>query len=334
MKVFITGGAGFLGQKLAKKLAGVGKIGDVNVTELILADIITASTPEGASFSTNAVTADFSKPDEVKAALACKPDVIFHLAAIVSGEAEKNFDLGYSINVDGFKCMLDAIRDEEEYTPRLVLSSSAAVFGSPVPDSIPDTFHRTPRSSYGTQKAICELYLDDYTRKGFVDGVTLRFSSISVRPGKPNKAATSFFSGIIREPLSGIEAVCPVDRSIRHPIVSPNKAVEFLCLAATLSADLLKDGRAITMPALTSSVGDMIDALERVAGKEAIELIKMEKDDFINGMIGTFQFNFDAKRANSLGFEGDTSFDEIIKAYIEDELGGSVHIAKKQKNVD
>ena len=135
MKVFITGGAGFLGQKLAKKLAGVGKIGDVNVTELILADIITASTPEGASFSTNAVTADFSKPDEVKAALACKPDVIFHLAAIVSGEAEKNFDLGYSINVDGFKCMLDAIRDEEEYTPRLVLSSSAAVFGSPVPDS-------------------------------------------------------------------------------------------------------------------------------------------------------------------------------------------------------
>mmetsp|Transcript_4225 Transcript_4225/g.8989 ORF Transcript_4225/g.8989 Transcript_4225/m.8989 type:complete len:329 (+) Transcript_4225:79-1065(+) len=324
MRALITGAAGFLGQKLAKKL-----IADGTVSELILVDIVAASIPES-SITTNVITADFSKKEEVVKAIESKPDVIYHLAAIVSGDAEKNFELGYTINVDGLKYLLDAIKADESYTPRLVLASSAAVFGAPVPDPIPDTFHRTPRTSYGTQKSICELYLDDYSRKGYVDGVALRFPTISVRPGKPNKAASSFFSGIIREPLSGVEAVCPVDRSIRHPVVSPRKAVEFLILASTLPADKLKDGRAITMPALTVSVGEMIDALERKAGKEVVALIKMEKDDFINTIIGNWQFHFDTKRAESLGFEGNKTFDEIVQVHIDDELGGAVHVSKKQ----
>ena len=331
MKVLITGAAGFLGQKLAKKVADEGTVGGSAVTELILVDIVPATLPEASSTMTcKAITADFSKQDEVKAAIESKPDYIFHLAAIVSGDAEKNFELGYTINVDGFKYLLDTITADDSYTPRLILASSAAVFGSPVPDSIPDTYHRTPRTSYGTQKAICELYLDDYSRKGYVDGVALRFPTISVRPGKPNKAASSFFSGIIREPLAGIEAVCPVERSIRHPVTSPRKAVEFLLHAAGLSADKLKDGRAITMPALTVSLGEMIDSLERIAGKEVTGLIKMEKDDFINTIIGNWQFSFDTKRAETLGFEANKTFDEIVQVHIDDELGGAVHVAKKQ----
>ena len=158
----------------------------------------------------------------------------------------------------------------------------------------------------------------------------MRFPTIAVRPGKPNKAASSFFSGIIREPLAGVEAVCPVERSIRHPVVSPRKAVEFLIHASTLEAEKLKDGRAITMPALTVSVGEMIDALERKAGKEVVDLIKMEKDDFINTIIGNWQFHFDTKRAELLGFEGNKSYDEIVQVHIDDELGGAVHMAKKQ----
>lgn len=335
MKVLITGAAGFLGQKLAKKIADEGTVGGSAITELTLVDIVPASLPEASSnITSKAITADFSKKDEVKAAIESKPDYIFHLAAIVSGDAEKNFELGYTINVDGFKFLLDAIYADESYTPRLILASSAAVFGSPVPESIPDTFHRTPRTCYGAQKAICEIYLDDYSRKGFVDGVALRFPTISVRPGKPNKAASSFFSGIIREPLAGIEAVCPVERSIKHPVTSPRKAVEYLLHAASLSADKLKDGRAITMPALTVSVGEMIDSLEKIAGKEVTALIKMEKDDFVNTIIGNWQFHFDTKRAEGLGFEGNKTFDEIVQVHIDDELGGAVHVAKKQNTGD
>jgi nucleoside-diphosphate-sugar epimerase len=330
MRVLITGGGGFLGQKLAKKLVKEGKIGEKPITEIILTDVILAAEPEGASFPFVITTADLSTQKDAVEVVSRKPDVIFHLAGIVSGDAEQNFEKGYAINVDGLKNLLEAIRLMDGYTPRLVFSSTAAVFGSPVPDAIPDTYHRTPRTSYGTQKAICELLLDDYSRKGFVNGVALRFPTIAVRPGKPNKAASSFFSGIIREPLSGQKTVCPVSREIRHPIVSPRRAVEFLLHAATLSADLLKDGRAITMPAITTSVGEMIDALERIAGKETVALITMGKDDFIQNMISSWQFNFDATRAKELGFKPNETYDEIVQAHIEDELGGSIHVAKKQ----
>jgi nucleoside-diphosphate-sugar epimerase len=331
MKVLVTGAAGFIGQKLAMKLAKEGEIGTEAITELILADVIEAKAPEGASFPVKVTTANLSILKEVEETVSGKPDLIYHLAAIVSGDAEQNFEKGYAVNVDGLKNLLEAIRLMDDYTPRLVFSSSIGVFGSPYPDIIPDTYHRTPRTSYGTQKAICELLLDDYTRKGFVDGVAIRFPTISVRPGKPNKAASSFFSSIIREPLSGQEAVCPVSREVRHPVASPRRAVEFLIHAATLSADLLADGRAITMPALTVSVGDMIDALERIAGKETVALIKMGKDDFIQNIISTWQFQFDAARAKKLGFKPDATFDDIVKAHIEDELGGSILVAKKQR---
>jgi nucleoside-diphosphate-sugar epimerase len=330
MKVLITGAAGFIGQKLAMKLAKEGKIGTKAITELILADVIEASEPEGASFPVKVTTANLSILKEVEETVSGKPDLIYHLAAIVSGDAEHNFEKGYAVNVDGLKNLLEAIRLMDNYTPRLVFSSSIGVFGSPYPDCIPDTYHRTPRTSYGTQKAICELLLDDYTRKKFVDGIALRFPTISVRPGKSNKAASSFFSSIIREPLSGQETVCPVSREVRHPVASPRRAVEFLMHAATLSTDLLVDGRAITMPALTVSVGDMIDSLERIAGKETMALIKMGKDVFIQNIVSTWQFQFDAARAKKLGFKPDETFDDIVKAHIEDELGGSIHIAKKQ----
>ena len=250
--------------------------------------------------------------------------MIFHLAAIVSGEAELDFDKGYRINLDGTRMLIDAIRlAGGGYKPRLVFTSSIAVFGAPFPDAIGDEFFHTPLLSYGTQKAIGELLISDYSRKGFLDGISIRLPTICIRPGTPNKAASGFFSNILREPLAGKEAVLPVSEDVRHWHATPRSAVGFLLHAGTMDLATVGPRRGLTMPGLTATVGEQIAALRRVAGDKVAARIKREPDSFIMGIVDGWPRNFEAKRARALGFTtAETTFDDIIKIHIEDELGG------------
>ena len=321
-EVLIIGGAGMIGRKLADRLATDGTVAGRTIDRLVLQDIVEPAAPAGAPFETRAVAGDFSKPGLSEQLVASRPDVIFHLAAIVSGEAEADFDKGYRINLDGTRLLLDAIRQVGNgYKPRLVFTSSIAVFGAPFPDAIDDEFHSTPLTSYGTQKAICELLLADYSRRGFVDGVGIRLPTICVRPGKPNKAASGFFSGIIREPLNGQEAILPVPRTVRHWHASPRAAVGFLVHAASVDLSPLGARRNLTMPGLSVSVAEQIEALRKVAGDAAVALIREEPNEAVRAIVSGWAQRCNPKRALALGFQPDASFEEIIRIYQQDELG-------------
>ena len=250
--------------------------------------------------------------------------MIFHLAAIVSGEAELDFDKGYRINLDGTRYLIDAIRAVGGgYKPRLVFTSSIAVFGAPFPEKIGDEFFHTPLTSYGTQKSICELLINDYTRKGLLDGISIRLPTICVRPGKPNKAASGFFSNIIREPLAGEEAVLPVSEDVRHWHASPKSAVGFLVHAGTMDLNAMGPRRNLSMPGMSVSVGEQIAALERVAGKNVTARIKRVPDPTIISIVSGWPRDFATERALKLGFTtAEKTFDDIIRIHIEDELGG------------
>jgi nucleoside-diphosphate-sugar epimerase len=252
-----------------------------------------------------------------------KPDMIMHLAAIVSGEAEADFEKGYAVNLDGTRHLYEAVR-AQNYVPRLVFASSIAVFGAPFPEKIPDEFHPTPLTSYGTQKAVGEFLLCDYTRRGFFDGVGLRLPTICVRPGKPNKAASGFFSGIIREPLAGMEAILPVADTVRHTHASPRSAVGFLVHAAGLSREALGPRINLNMPGVCVTVAEQIEALKRIAGPKVAARIRREPDELITRIVAGWSERFDVKRSRELGFTAEQSFDDIIKAHIEDELGGKI----------
>jgi nucleoside-diphosphate-sugar epimerase len=266
---------------------------------------------------------DFSDPGEAEKLVAERPDVIFHLAAIVSGEAEADFDKGYRINLDGTRRLFEAVRQVGGgYKPRLVFTSSVAVFGAPFPEAIGDEFFHTPLTSYGTQKAIGELLLSDYSRRGFFDGVGIRLPTICVRPGRPNKAASGFFSNIIREPLSGQEAVLPVSEDVRHWHASPRSAVGFLLHAASIGGEQLGARRNLSMPGVSVTVGEQIAALRKVAGDKVVARIRREPDPTIIRIVEGWPRNFDARRALALGFQADESFEAIIRAHIEDELQG------------
>jgi nucleoside-diphosphate-sugar epimerase len=321
-EVLIIGGAGMIGRKLADRLAGEGSVGGRKIDRLVLQDIVEPAAPAGAKFDVRAVAGDFSQPGLSDELVASRPDVIFHLAAIVSGEAEADFDKGYRINLDGTRLLLEAIRKVGGgYKPRLVFTSSIAVFGAPFPDAIDDDFHLTPLTSYGTQKAICELLLADYSRRGFVDGIGIRLPTICVRPGKPNKAASGFFSGIIREPLNGMEAILPVPRTVRHWHASPRAAVGFLLHAAGLELGQLGARRNLTMPGLSVTVAEQIEALGRVAGAAAVALIREQPDETVRAIVSGWAQRCNPKRALALGFKPDASFDEIIRIYQQDEMG-------------
>jgi D-erythronate 2-dehydrogenase len=324
MKILIIGGAGMVGRKLAQKLAADGQLGGKAVSALTMQDVVMPTAPVGAGFPVTTLVGDLSVPTEAAKLLADKPDVIFHLAAIVSGEAEQEFDKGYRINLDGTRYLLEAARHAGN-KPRLVFTSSIAVFGAPFPDAIGDEFFNTPLTSYGTQKTIGELLLSDYTRKGFLDGVAIRLPTICVRPGTPNKAASGFFSNIIREPLAGHEAVLPVSEDVRHWHASPRAAVGFLSHAATIDSNKIGPRRALTMPGLSVTVGEQIAALKKVAGDKVVARIKRVPDATITGIVAGWPRNFSAKRADGLGFKAEASFEEIIRIHIDDELGG--HIA-------
>jgi len=250
-----------------------------------------------------------------------KPDIVIHLAAIVSGEAEADFDKGYAVNFDGTRLLLDALRVQNS-KPRVIYASSIAVFGAPFPEPIPDDFHLTPLTSYGTQKAVGEFILNDYTRRGFFDGIGLRLPTICVRPGKPNKAASGFFSNIIREPLKGEEAVLPVSESVRHWHASPRAAVGFFLRAAEMDLDALGARRCLGMPGVSVTVGEQIAALRKIAGDKAAKLIRREPDPVIERIVAGWPTDFQARRAQEQGFEADTDFEAIIHAHIADEHDG------------
>lgn len=325
MKVLILGGGGMLGRKLAQALVAAGHLGGKEIGRLTLADMVEPAVPEARAFDIHSVTLDISDPRQVTALVAERPDAIFHLAAIVSGEAELDFEKGYRVNLDGTRYLFEAIRAESAispYKPRLVFTSSIAVFGAPFPERIGDAFFRTPQTSYGTQKAICELLLDDYSRRGIFEGIGIRLPTVCIRPGAPNKAASGFFSNILREPLVGQEAVLPVSEAVRHWHTSPRSAVGFLLLAAAIEPERLGSRRVLNMPGLSATVGEQIEALRRVAGDRALRLIRCEPDPLIERIVAGWPGNFDPRRAIELGFRAETSFDEIIRVHIDDELGG------------
>lgn len=326
MHVLVIGAAGMIGRKLVARIAADGGIGGRKVDRLSLVDVVAPEMPAG--FEGRAWAADLSAPGEAACMIGSRPDVIFHLAAIVSGEAEADFDKGYRINLDGTRALFEAIRQEgireAPYKPRVVFTSSIVVFGAPFPDAIPDDFNLTPLTSYGTQKAIGELLLADYSRRGFLDGIGIRLPTICIRPGKPNKAASGFFSSILREPLSGLPAVLPVPDTVMHWHASPRAAVGFLLHAATLDTAPMGARRSLTMPGIAATVAEQIEALRRVAGEKAVALIRREPDETVWRIISGWPRRFDARRAAELGFVAETSFDEIIRVHIEDELGGKI----------
>jgi len=327
MHVLVIGAAGMVGRKLVDALAAQGEIGGAVVDQLTLVDVVEPTAPPSFAGKVRTIAADLSSDGVPARLVAERPDLIFHLAAIVSGEAEADFEKGYRINLDGTRLLFEAIRREGKkapYKPKLVFTSSIAVFGEPLPTVIGDTHHHTPLTSYGTQKAIGELLLADYSRRGFLDGVGIRLPTIVIRPGKPNKAASGFFSNILREPLSGVEAVLPVSRSVRHWFASPRAAVGFLMHAAALDTGPLGNQRSLSMPGLSATVAEEIEALRRFGGEKAVKLIREEPDEAIIRMVGGWPQNFDASRAISLGFRAETSFDEIVRAHVEDELGGRI----------
>lgn len=322
MHILIIGAAGMIGRKLSRALAAAGTVNGRAIQRMTLADIVVPETLDfGGEIET--VATDLSQPGAASALIASRPDLIFHFAAVVSGEAEADFEKGYSVNLDGTRALFEAIRLaglERAYTPRVVFTSSIVVFGEPLPSVISDTHCVTPLTSYGTQKAICELLLADYSRRGIFDGIGIRLPTISIRPGKPNKAASGFFSSILREPLIGEEAVLPVSENVRHWFASPRAATGFLLHAAEIDTGSLGQLRTITMPGLSATVGDQIEALRRVAGDAATQLIRREPNETIANIISGWPQGFDTRRAEALGFHAEASFEEIIRVHIEDEL--------------
>ncbi|MBB1094235.1 SDR family oxidoreductase [Rhodopseudomonas palustris] len=325
MHILILGAAGMVGRKLVDRLLADGHLGDRQITRITLHDVVAAAQPLDETIPVEIVTSDFADATSAAPLLASRPQIIFHLAAIVSGEAEADFDKGYRINLDGTRHLLEAIRAVGDgYHPRLVFTSSIAVFGAPFPEKIGDEFLSTPLTSYGTQKAICELLIADYTRRGFLDGVGIRLPTICVRPGRPNKAASGFFSNIIREPLAGQEAVLPVSDDVMHWHASPRSAVGFLIHAGTMDTKAIGPRRNLSMPGLAATIGEQIAALERVAGKNVVARIRREPDPVIMGIVAGWPRNFATDRARQLGFTtAEKTFDDIIRIHIDDELGGN-----------
>ena len=321
MKIVILGGGGMIGQKLAQEIKS-GKIGLNKKNSVILHDLFFAN-------DSNALgemrVGDISKPGEIESIAKERPDLIYHLASVVSGQAEADFDIGWEVNFHPTWRLLNAIKNEHlasagSYRPKFIFTSSIAVFGGPYPEKISDDFLCAPQTSYGAQKVICEAMISDFSRKGFIDGVSMRLPTVCVRPGKANLAASSFFSNIIREPLNNLEVILPVRDSVRHWHVSPRSAIGFLIYAAGLNFDKLGTRRSLNLPGVSCTVAEQIEALRAISGQEAVDRIKFIEDKKISAIVSGWPENFDPVRALELGFVAEKDFSEIIMAYIEDDL--------------
>jgi D-erythronate 2-dehydrogenase len=320
MKVVVTGGAGFLGARLARKLLQHGTLRDANgiprpIEQLVLVDVTAPAAFEDRRVS--GVTGDISAPRLLASIIDRATTSIFHLAAIVSGMAEADFELGMRINVDATRLLLEACR-AAGHCPRVVFTSSVAVFGGNLPELISETTALNPQTSYGVQKAIGELLLADYTRKGFIDGRALRLPTISVRPGRPNAAASSFASGIIREPLNSEPGVCPVGPDALMWLASPDTAIDSLIAGHELPSESLGNCRWINVAGISVTVGEMVASLERVAGPEVSARVRWEPDARIERMVRGWPGAGDNTRARSLGLPVDESIDAIIRQYIDE----------------
>ncbi len=323
-RILILGGGGMIGQKLAHRLNATGLPGHQDL-DLTLFDM---GYPDSGTEAKETRVGTVTDATEMAKLAAERYDIIYHLASIVSGEAEADFEKGWQTNMLPMWHFLEALRAEHEasagsYIPKVIFTSSIAVFGGPYPDVISDEFLSAPQTSYGAQKASCELMLNDFARKGFVTGMSIRLPTICVRPGKPNAAASGFFSGIIREPLNGQDAILPVPDTVRHWVASPRAAAQFLTHAATLKDAQLEGRRALNMPGFSCTIAEQIEALRKAAGQEAVDLIKPVPDEIIMRIVEGWPRNFDPQRAIALGFEAETSFDEIIQVYMEDDMPAS-----------
>lgn len=325
MHILITGAAGMVGRKLTDALVARGTMQGKPIESLTLVDVVPPVMPDGMPGA--ALAADLTEPAAASALIENRPDVIFHLAAIVSGEAEADLHKGYAVNLHGTILLCDAITRQDDYCPRFVFTSSIAVFGTPLPDVIPDDQPTQPLTSYGTQKAMGELLISDLSRRGALDGISLRLPTICIRPGKPNAAASGFYSSILREPLVGQEAVLPVPDTTRHWFASPRAAVGFLLHAAEMDLAPVGQNRALSLPGVDATVAEEIAALERIAGPKATALIRAEPNDTIAAIVEGWPQAFDPARARALGFVAEPDMDTIIRAHIEDELDGKIPVA-------
>lgn len=322
MEVLITGGAGFLGSKLARQLLARGTLAGPSgqpkkISRITLLDQVAAQGFDDPRIAV--MTGDAADAAVIAEALTPSVQSVFHLAAVVSGEAESDFDLGMRINLDATRILLEQARKNGN-RPRVVFTSSVAVFGGDLPPKVLDTTPATPQGSYGAQKAMCELMVTDYSRKGFVDGRSLRLPTVTVRPGKANKAASSFASGIIREPLNGVVSVCPVPPDTKVWALSPRSTVHNLIHAHELDSAAFGSAGAVNLPGLTTTVGEMVAAMGRVAGAETMKLVEWKEDPAILKLVRTWPGDFVTARAEKMGFVHDANFDEVVKAYVEEEL--------------
>lgn len=326
MQVLVTGGAGFLGSRLVEALLARGGIvtsgGDeVAIDEILVADIGPPAKPFPDDGRIRTRYGDYSEAEAVNQLIGPDTAAVFHLAAIVSGEAEQHFEKGMRVNLEGTKKILEACRQQAD-CPRVVFTSSVAVYGGDMPDVLDDMTPLTPQTSYGTQKAIGELLVNDYSRKGFIDGRALRLPTIVVRAGKPNAAASSFASSIIREPLQGETVICPVSGKTGVWLLSPRQVVACFLHAADLPADAWGASRSVALPGMTVSVDDMLAALAKVAGEGVAGRVSFVPDPFIEKIVYGWPTRFTTERAEIMGFRADQRFEDVIEAFIEDDLGG------------
>ena len=322
MRIVITGGAGFLGSRLAARLLEQGALTDVrgrqrDIRRIVLLDMMPSAL--SADPRLEVVVGDLHDPPVISRAVTADTDSVFHLAAVVSGQAEADFDVGMRVNLDATRNLLERCRTLSA-PPKFVFTSSLAVFGGPVPDPVTDDAPVTPQDSYGVQKLIGEHLIYDMTRKGFIDGRSLRLPTVTVRPGRPNKAASSFASGIIREPLAGVDAICPVAPMTRMWVQSPRTVIENLIVGHEAPATSFAHSRSVNVPGICVPVADMVAALRRVAGDAVADRVRWKYDPMIDRIVATWPSNFAPVLGPALGMQADRTFEDIIHAYVADDM--------------
>lgn len=319
MHIAITGAAGFLGQRLVQQLLARGELRQQPITRLTLLDQVEAPLPDGKNIAVSALALDITAPGTLDSVLDQRPDVIYHLAAVVSSAAEADLDLGMRVNFDATRALLEGCRAKGLAPTRLIMASSVAAYGGALPGVLDDMTALHPQNSYGAQKAMCELLINDYSRRGLVDGLVLRLPTIVIRPGRPNAAASSFASSILREPLNGEEAICPVPTDLTMFVMSPGKVVEALIHGAEVPSAALAPFRAFMLPGITVTVAEMLEALREAAGEKALSLVRHELDARIEAIVAGWPACFETAKAQQLGFTGDDSFKQIIDAFVAEQ---------------